>query len=105
MIFIFIERWVKQGALKLRTAFSRDQQHKVYVQDLLRADADELWKLLSEHSAHFYVCGDAKQMASDVHQTLIGIAEEQGQLSHSEAVQFISSLESLGRYQKDVWIA
>ena len=40
------EQWVQEGALELRTAFSRDQANKVYVQDLILEDADTIWKLL-----------------------------------------------------------
>jgi sulfite reductase alpha subunit-like flavoprotein len=95
---------VQEGVLTLRTAFSRDQDRKVYVQDLLRADADDIWQLLSGKLAHFYVCGDAKQMASDVHRALIDIAKDKGHLTETDAVQFVLELETLGRYQKDVWI-
>jgi sulfite reductase alpha subunit-like flavoprotein len=98
------ERWVQEGVLTLRTAFSRDQDRKVYVQDLLRSDADNIWQLLSEKSAHFYVCGDAKQMASDVHRALIDIAKDKGHLMETDANRFFLQLETSGRYQKDVWI-
>lgn len=40
------EQWVSDGILELRTAFSRDQVQKIYVQDLIVEDANSLWKLL-----------------------------------------------------------
>ena len=40
------EQWVSDGVLELRTAFSRDQPQKVYVQDLIVEDAKYLWNLL-----------------------------------------------------------
>ena len=43
---------------QVHVAFSRDQEKKVYVQDLLRQpeNAAEVWKYLQEN-AHIYVCG------------------------------------------------
>lgn len=101
---LLTEHWENKGVLKLRTAFSRDQSHKIYVQDLLLADADSIWSLLHNQSAHVYVCGDARQMASDVHKALIKIVTECGQMIETDAVSYISHLESAGRYQKDVWV-
>ena len=43
---MFLEQWSNEGVLELRTAFSRDQTHKIYVQDLIVEDAKHLWKLL-----------------------------------------------------------
>ena len=47
---------------KLNTAFSRDQEHKIYVQDRMSKNASELYRLLLG-GASFYVCGDASRMA------------------------------------------
>jgi NADPH-ferrihemoprotein reductase len=35
-----------QGRIILRTAFSRDQPKKIYVQDLLKEDAAMVWELI-----------------------------------------------------------
>lgn len=43
---INIERWSNEGVLELRTAFSRDQDCKIYVQDLILEDARHIWNLL-----------------------------------------------------------
>ena len=40
------EEWVSEGALHLRTAFSRDQPEKVYVQHLITEDSKRLWELI-----------------------------------------------------------
>ncbi len=65
---------------RLDLAFSRDQPHKVYVQHRMQEQAAELWDWL-QNGAYFYVCGDARHMAKDVHQTLIEIARRAGGLS------------------------
>ncbi len=46
-----------------------------------------------------YVCGEAKNMAKDVHRTLLKLAvnEPEG------AEAFVAALSNSGRYQKDVW--
>jgi sulfite reductase (NADPH) flavoprotein alpha-component len=53
-------------------AFSRDQAHRIYVQHRMREHGDEL-RTWIEGGAVIYVCGDAKRMAPDVHQTLIDL--------------------------------
>jgi len=56
----------EEGTLtKLYTAFSRDQEYKIYVQHLLDQNKAEVWKILDE-GGHVYVCGDARHMAHDV---------------------------------------
>jgi sulfite reductase alpha subunit-like flavoprotein len=60
----------KDGVLtELHTAFSRDQETKVYVQHLLKQQGEETWKLLDEGKAHIYVCGAVK-MGHDVCEVL-----------------------------------
>ncbi|XP_019647307.1 PREDICTED: NADPH oxidoreductase A-like [Branchiostoma belcheri] len=98
-----LETWAKNGSLRLRVAFSRDQDKKVYVQDLLRKDAKEILRHL-QNGAHIYVCGDARHMAHDVHQALTDICQEQGDMDSEQARTFLLELEHANRYQKDVWV-
>lgn len=52
-----LKEYEKNGTItKLHLAFSRDQSEKVYVQHLLKKNAEETWKLL-EAGGHLYVCG------------------------------------------------
>uniref|UniRef100_UPI00358E90BB NADPH--cytochrome P450 reductase n=1 Tax=Myxine glutinosa TaxID=7769 RepID=UPI00358E90BB len=98
-----LERFRMQGALtQLHVAFSRDQDHKVYVQHLLKKNKDDMWNLLKE-GAHLYVCGDAKNMARDVQAAITEIVAECGLMEHSQAVDYVKKLMTKGRYSSDVW--
>jgi sulfite reductase (NADPH) flavoprotein alpha-component len=95
----------RQGLLtRFDTAFSRDQEQKIYVQDRMRENGAELWKWLQE-GAYFYVCGDAKRMAKDVHQTLIDIAAQHGGKTPEAAKEYIEVqfAKTEKRYLKDVY--
>lgn len=100
----FLEMQKKGVLTKLDTAFSRDQAEKIYVQDRMQESGAELWKWLQE-GAYFYVCGDAKRMARDVHQKLIDIAQQYGGLSPEAAKEYIevTFAKTEKRYLKDVY--
>lgn len=89
---------------RLDTAFSRDQANKIYVQDRMRENGAELWKWL-QNGAYFYVCGDAKKMAKDVHQALLDIATTHGGLSPEAAKEYIevTLTKTEQRYLRDVY--
>ncbi len=97
------QNYLKSGLLtRMDVAFSRDQAEKVYVQDRLKEQASEVFAWL-ERGAHLYICGDANRMAKDVHQTLNEIIQEHGKLSAEQAEDYLKSLRSSKRYQKDVY--
>ncbi|HCT5131335.1 TPA: assimilatory sulfite reductase (NADPH) flavoprotein subunit [Aeromonas hydrophila] len=97
------QRYVKSGLLsKISLAFSRDQAEKVYVQHRLREAGQELYQWL-EAGAHFYVCGDANQMAKDVQEALLEVIAEHGHKSREEAEEYLSELRRAKRYQRDVY--
>ncbi|MDX2368780.1 MAG: assimilatory sulfite reductase (NADPH) flavoprotein subunit [Colwellia sp.] len=97
------QNYLKSGLLtRMDVAFSRDQAEKVYVQDRLKEQASDVFAWL-ERGAHLYICGDANRMAKDVHQTLLEIIQEHGKLSAEQAEDYLKSLRSNKRYQKDVY--
>ncbi|OUL57417.1 assimilatory sulfite reductase (NADPH) flavoprotein subunit [Pseudoalteromonas ulvae] len=98
-----IQSYLKSGLLtQCDVAFSRDQAQKVYVQDKLRKQGEQVFSWL-EQGAHFYICGDANRMAKDVHQALIDIIIEHGGKDAEQAEQYLKDLRSNNRYQKDVY--
>ncbi|HBH67284.1 MAG TPA: sulfite reductase subunit alpha [Erwinia persicina] len=97
------QRYVKDGLLThIDLAWSRDQKHKVYVQDKIRAKGAELWRWIEE-GAHIYVCGDANRMAKDVEQALLEVVAEFGAMDIESADEFLSELRIERRYQRDVY--
>jgi len=104
--FLYQAEWqsfMKSGALtKMDVAFSRDSEKKVYVQDRLLEKAPEVYKWLEEGS-HFYICGDMKNMARHVQDTLVKIVEKEGVMSKENAQEYVSNLEKERRLQLDVY--
>jgi anaerobic selenocysteine-containing dehydrogenase/sulfite reductase alpha subunit-like flavoprotein len=86
---------------RLSLAFSRDQRQKIYVQDLMRSQARELWRWI-DAGAHIYVCGDAGRMAKDVHAALLEIVRDYGGLGE-RAEEYVRSLVTQRRYVRDVY--
>lgn len=87
---------------RLDTAFSRDQEQKIYVQDRMLESGAELWRWLAE-GAQFFVCGDASRMAKDVDAALHTVLERHGGLSTDAAREYVSEMHDGGRYHRDVY--
>ena len=104
--FLYQVEWqgyLKSGLLtKMDVAFSRDQAEKIYVQDRIKENAKEVFEWL-ERGAHLYICGDANRMAKDVHNTLVDVIASEGGLTPEQAEDYLKSLRSNKRYQKDVY--
>ncbi|WP_100753824.1 assimilatory sulfite reductase (NADPH) flavoprotein subunit [Vibrio salilacus] len=97
------QKYLKSGVLnRLDVAFSRDQGEKVYVQHRILENAQQVWQWIQQ-GAYIYVCGDATRMAKDVHEALVHVVEQQGQLSRDDAEEFINELRKAKRYQRDVY--
>ncbi|KAK3083908.1 hypothetical protein FSP39_005129 [Pinctada imbricata] len=98
-----LEDYQNDGTLsKLHLAFSRDTDKKVYVQHLLQQNMEETWKII-EGGGHVYVCGDARNMARDVHETLEKILIECGNMDKEKAANYVKQMQNKGRYSCDVW--
>lgn len=88
-----IEAWQTTGILKrLDLAFSRDQEQRVYVQDIIRQNAAELVSWI-QRGAVLYVCGSIDGMASGVDQALVEILGDEQ----------LDELRQQGRYRRDVY--
>lgn len=113
---------MQDKTLTLRAAFSRDQAQKVYVTNLLQEDSDLVWKIIGEQNGHLYICGyvcdaffylfpnsfefflrDAKNMANDVRNILLNIVKIKGNMTETEAQQYLKKMDAQKRYSADVW--
>ena len=87
---------------RLDTAFSRDQEEKVYVQNRMEERSAQLWNWL-QNGASLYVCGDATRMAKDVDRALHHIVQEEGSMDADAAQGYIQTLKDEHRYHRDVY--
>lgn len=93
----------RNGVLdNLQLAFSRDQEHKIYVQDRIWECRDAVWSLILS-GAYIYVCGDASHMAVDVDNMLKKIAMEIGGMTYESADEMFKTMKKERRYQRDVY--
>jgi sulfite reductase (NADPH) flavoprotein alpha-component len=104
--FLYQTEWqayLKDKVLtKMDVAFSRDCAKKTYVQHRLVEHGREVFAWLEE-GAHIYVCGDASQLAPDVHAALISVVKKHGARSQEAAEDYVRGLQRDHRYQRDVY--
>ena len=87
---------------RLDTAFSRDNGHKIYVQNRMMEQATQFWNWLQD-GASVYVCGEASRMARDVHGAFCRIVQEQGAMSAHASEEYVGALNEDHRYHRDVY--
>jgi sulfite reductase (NADPH) flavoprotein alpha-component len=104
--YFYKDEWdshLADGSLtKITTAWSRDQEEKVYIQHKLLEHGAEFWQWL-EQGAIFYVCGDAERMAPDVDKALRTIIQQHGDKSEEESNAYVEQMQSDKRYRRDVY--
>ncbi len=93
-----LEKYEADAALKVTTAFSRDQEAKIYVQNRMTEHGDEIYEWI-KGGAYFYVCGDARRMAKDVDKALKDILGAHGE----DAEEYVKQMKADGRYCRDVY--
>ena len=75
----------------------------MYVQHLLKQDAQRMFDLLQHPAVHVYVCGDGASMAKDVQSSLVSILESVGGLTTVDASAFLAAMTKQQRYIRDIW--
>jgi cytochrome P450/NADPH-cytochrome P450 reductase len=90
------------GITELYTAFSRAEGPKTYVQNLVAAKGERVWKLI-ENGAIIYVCGDGSKMEPDVKAALAAIYRERTGDDAEAGLRWIDDLGAKNRYVLDVW--
>ncbi|MBN1915196.1 MAG: sulfite reductase [Parachlamydiales bacterium] len=98
----FFEKLEREDFLKLSLAFSRDQEKKIYIQNLMLQESATVWQWL-EKGAYIYLCGSAQTMAKDVLMALEEIIRERGSLKEKEAYAYMQTLKKENRLLKDVY--
>jgi cytochrome P450/NADPH-cytochrome P450 reductase len=98
-----MQRWMDEGVTTAYTAYSRrPTQPKQYVQDQIKAHADEVWDLI-QRGAVIYVCGDASRMEPDVRRAFANIYQTKTGADAQAADAWFAQLQKDNRYLADVW--
>lgn len=88
-----LEAWLAQGSIERADyAFSRDGRSRVYVQQLLREQVDEVRAWIGA-GASVYVCGSLEGMAPGVEAALV----------EAVGVDALETMAAEGRYRRDVY--
>lgn len=105
-----LEGFVSSGTLShLKVCFSRDDQEEEekgrpkYVQDSLLINRQHVMDVLLQQNGYLFVCGDAKNMAKDVNDTLVEMIKTELQVDQLDAMKTLAGLREEKRYLQDIW--
>lgn len=112
--FLYKDEWPEyakelHGKFVMRCAFSREPPYKpdggkIYVQDLIWEDAEQIADAILNGKGYVYVCGDAKSMSKSVEETLCRIlGEAKGGSAEVEGAAELKLLKERNRLLLDVW--
>jgi len=106
--FLYEHDWntlsnVEEFPFRLMTAFSRDQDQKIYVQHRILEHAELIWKWITFENAIFYVAGNTANMPQGVRNMMLQIAQKQGGKTYEEAQEWVQRLERAKKYQQETW--
>lgn len=106
-----LRHFQKLGILTyLKVSFSREAPGQgegapvKYVQDNLLLHGKQMAQALLQEQGHLYVCGDAKNMAKDVNDTLVEIITKEAGVEKLEAMKILATLREEKRYLQDIWL-
>jgi sulfite reductase alpha subunit-like flavoprotein len=107
--FFYEREWKEEDLdIKVFTAWSRDQKEKIYVQDVMRKEAEMIWRVLVEGQGSVCVCGSSGKMPIGVRKALVDAIESIGKsldpnFERERAEEELIRMEKDGRYLQETW--
>lgn len=93
-----------KGVLSLLScAFSRDQKHKIYVQDRISEHPEVIYDYLGKKNGYFYLCGPAGNVPPSVRKAVVNAFVKCGGHSEEEADKIVTQMQIEGRYNVEAW--
>jgi sulfite reductase alpha subunit-like flavoprotein len=102
--FFYNNEW-SDGRLgvSVRTAFSRDQKEKIYIQDIIRRDGKTVWELLQKNAV-VYVCGSSGNMPKAAREAIIDVMAQHGTFTNRAAAEVaVADMVRRGHYVQETW--
>ncbi|KAG0341347.1 NADPH-dependent diflavin oxidoreductase 1 [Podila humilis] len=106
MDYHYREEWEqleRDGVLQIFAACSRDQEEKVYVQHLIEAQGQLVWKYLHEEKGVILLSGSSNRMPADVIRALQRVIAKHGNMTIEQAHDYLNKVEKEGRFQQECW--
>lgn len=107
--FLYHPDWQNRELdVKVLTAWSRDQREKIYVQDVVRKEAEMIWRLLVVDGGSVFVCGSSGKMPTGVRAAIVDAFVLAGrkldwEYSKERAEEELGRIEKEGRYVQETW--
>ncbi|SAM07014.1 hypothetical protein [Absidia glauca] len=89
--------------LKIFTAFSRDQESKVYVQDLIVQQSALVWNMIDNQQCKVILSGSSGKMPDQVAYALKQVFMKEGRLDAEQAEAYFANMNKTGQYQEECW--
>lgn len=97
-----LEGFKEEGLLDhLDLAFSRDQEEKYYVQNVLKEKAKTICTWLNR-GAHLYICG-SMAMGKSVNKVLVQILQNHNKIDKEEVLDYLEKLKEDFRLHEDLY--
>ncbi|EFX01182.1 FAD/NAD(P)-binding oxidoreductase [Grosmannia clavigera kw1407] len=74
-----------------------------YVQEEVKHQADLVWFVINSVDGRVFVCGSSRGMGEGVHEALIDVAMQKGNLDREEARKFWELKQEVGQYIAETW--
>ncbi|XP_064607290.1 pyruvate:ferredoxin oxidoreductase-like [Liolophura sinensis] len=87
----------------LSNAFSRDQAHKIYVQNRIQEHPEIIYDYLMKKKGYFYLCGPAGNVPPAVRQAVVDAFVKVGGHKPEEADKMVTDMQIEGRYNVEAW--
>ncbi|OAF69507.1 hypothetical protein A3Q56_02728 [Intoshia linei] len=84
-------------------AFSRENEKKVYVQNLLLEKSSLLYDIIVKQNGAVFISGKAKQMPTEISNSILQIIKDFGNIKLEKAKQYLSYMEFKNKYQTKTW--
>jgi cytochrome P450 / NADPH-cytochrome P450 reductase len=97
-----LKAFAAEGVVELHVAFSRANDARAYVQDLIETHAQTVFTLI-DRGAIIFVCGDGSRMEPSVKRALVNIQRRRSGMDEAAAENWIEELGRQNRYVLDVW--
>ncbi|KAF5329710.1 hypothetical protein D9619_009156 [Psilocybe cf. subviscida] len=100
------QKYAESGHLQYRVACSRDGPEgvpRIYVQDLIREDAAQIWDLIGVRKGWVLISGSSNKMPQAVREALSFAVESAGKYPEAQAKKYIHAMETEGRLIEECW--